>query len=297
MAKWGTIFVMLALAAACSDAMVVVDAAPSAAIDAGAAADAGRPDARTPMIRLRDASGATEIDAGLEDAGSDDVLLAAYCPVASMTDLYDGVLPPNPYAAWPTADPCLASEHDVIVILGCPNEEDGSVAPCQRERVEMALALRDAGYAQRFITTGAAVHTPYVEAHTLRDLLLEAGVDSSDIFIDPLAEHTDENIYYSSRIMQAQGWQSALVVSEDPGHLMMTAVCDANCCVELGRLTLTEVPLAHGTMKVGHYALYPWSAAVTAAECAEIEPLWKGMCVNLGSRRACRDNFMLPTSN
>src|SRR6185436_9143123 len=104
---------------------------------------------------------------------------------------------------------------------------------------------------------------------------------------------TDENIYYSTLIMQAQGWTNALVVSEDAGQLVMTTLCDSNCCVELGRLTILDFALPSGTRKAGHYVRYPWAAAVSDAECAQIESPLKGMCTNLGSRLACAGNVQL----
>jgi hypothetical protein len=95
--------------------------------------------------------------------------------------------------------------------------------------------------------------------------------------------------------MLTHGWTNALVVSDDPGHLMMTALCDSNCCVDLGRLTLFDFAVAQGaTLFAGHYALYPWGSEVSKAECDAIEILTKFMCVNLASRNACAGDLQLP---
>jgi hypothetical protein len=211
----------------------------------------------------------------------------------AMTDLFSGPFPPNPYAAAIPGDACVTAAHDVIVLLGCPNNDDGTPSTCQTKRVEMGIALKNAGWGGRFITSGAAVHNAYVEAETLRQLLLSEGIADQDIFVEPLAQHTDENIYYSTKIMEAQGWESALVVSEDPGHLVMTALCDSNCCVDLGRLTVVSLPVASGSVVTGHYARYPWGESVAAAECDLLKQPLKFMCVNLASRKACKDNFQL----
>jgi hypothetical protein len=73
----------------------------------------------------------------------------------------------------------------------------------------------------------------------------------------------------------------------------MTALCDSNCCVELGHLTVVSVPAAGGPIVAGHYGRYPWAAEVTTAECDWIKQPFKAMCVNLASRLACKDNFQL----
>jgi hypothetical protein len=247
---------------------------------------------------------AADVDAGsidvaevLADTVDAEVLPAVLtCPVASMETLYAGVLPPNPYGAWPAAPDCVKQYHDVIIVLGCPSEDNGSPASCQTSRVDIAMRLKAAGYGDRFITTGGAVHNQWVEAEALRALLLSRGVANDRIWVEPEAEHTDENLYYSTQIMVAQGWRSALVVSNDPGHLMMTALCDSNCCVELGRLTLFAIPVTGGLFpndNVGHYVLIPPAQASTAAECTTIQGPIKFMCTNLGSRKACKGNFQL----
>lgn len=258
-----------------------IDSGPEApqALDAGQ--DAG------PSPSNADAGPAPDLDAGFRPSP------AADCPVPGMKDLYPGLFPPNPYGSLPAADSCVASAHDAIIVLGCPNEQNGDPAACQIERADIAVALMNAGYGHRFIVSGAAVHTPYVEADTLRALLIERGVPAEEIWREPRARHTDENLYYSSKIMEAQGWASALVVSEDPGHLVMTAVCDSNCCVDLGRLTVLEFSLAGGARKLGHYVRYPWAAAVSSAECYQIRSPLKLMCTNLDQRLACAADFKL----
>jgi hypothetical protein len=215
------------------------------------------------------------------------------CPVEPMDQMYSGLLPPNPYGPAPAADACVSALHDVIIVLGCPNNSDGTPATCQTSRADIAVSLMNAGLGSRFITTGGAVHNAYVEADTLRQLLIDRGIASSQIWTDTLAQHTDENIYYSTLIMQTQGWTNALVVSEDAGQLIMTATCDSNCCVDLGRLTVLEFTLPSGTQKLGHYVRFPWAAAVSDTECNTIESPLKAMCTNLSSRKACANNLQI----
>lgn len=221
----------------------------------------------------------------------------ASCPVPPMTEQYRGFFPPNPFGhrAWPAASACVASRHDVLIVLGCPNEKDGRPAKCQRQRADLAVALARSGYGDRFIVSGASVHSPGVEADTLARLLMERGVPRDHIVLEPRARHTDENIYYSDLLMAQRGWQSALVVTESPGQLMMTTVCDANCCVKRGRLTALRFALRDGRqVKAGHYARYPAGAAVSAAECRQIQRFTKAMCTQLKKRNACEGRLRLP---
>jgi hypothetical protein len=228
------------------------------------------------------------------DAGTPPDPPVESCPAASMVELYPDELPPDLYGPKPVATSCVATEHDVIIVLGCPNEDDGSPSACQIARADIAVQLMGAGYGRRFITTGGAVQNAFVEAETLATLLVERGVPEADVLVEPKAEHTDENIYYATQIMLQKQYRSAIVVSDQPGHLLLTALCDSNCCVDLGRLTVFEFPIGESdSVLAGHYALYPYAAEVSDAECEQIAMDSKFMCLNLPERKACAADFQL----
>jgi hypothetical protein len=248
------------------------------------------------LDRLRLLGAALLLAAGCAGAAED----AALCPVPTAQALYPGDGPVNPYGELAEADRCVAGAHDAIIVLGCPSRPDGSPADCQITRADLAASLFRAGLGRQLITTGGAVQNRHVEAEALRDLLVARGVPAAAVLLEPRAEHTDENIYYSSLLMEARGWDDALVVSDDPGHLVSTAVCDSNCCVRRGRLTVVTLPLAlaeggaEAPWAVGHYVLYPAAAAVTDAECAHVTLPGKYLCLNLPTRRACSGRLQLP---
>ena len=228
------------------------------------------------------------------DAGAQPNPAVERCAAPSMVELYPDELPPDLFGPKTPATSCVATEHDVIIVLGCPNEDDGTPSPCQTARADIAVRLMGAGYGRRFITTGGAVANAFVEAETLATLLVERGVSQGDVFLEPQAQHTDENIYWSTQIMLQEDWRSAVVVSDEPGHLLLTALCDTNCCVDLGRLTLFDFPVGESDpVLAGHYALYPYAAEITDAECAQIAPDSKFMCLNLSERKACAADFQL----
>ncbi|MBW2257017.1 MAG: YdcF family protein [Deltaproteobacteria bacterium] len=243
-----------------------------------------------------DTAGDTAADTAADTAGDDTADTPpdpALCPLPALDVHYPGLFPINPFDDWAAAPGCLVGPHDAIIILGCPSEDDGTPSDCQQGRVDLAVRFSQAGYGDRFIPTGGAVANAYVEAYALRDLLVGAGIPEDHVFPEPLAAHTDENIYYSSQIMVTQGWDSALVVSE-PEHLLYAAVCDANCCVELGRLATFAYPLASGASeKAASYVLAPPADPVSEVECNHLELPTKLMCSNLDDRLACADDFQL----
>ena len=211
------------------------------------------------------------------------------CSVPRMDEHFDGPLPPNAYEPQPPLEGCAQSGYDVIVVLGCPTNRDGTPSACQKRRISLALELRALGFAAPVLVSGGAAKTEHVEAEAMAGLLRESGVPEDQIVQEPRALHTDENIALASAAMRARGWVTALVVSDDAGHFLFAALCDANCCVREGRMTLFGKRLPGDILPVtlGHYVLYPSAPRVSPEECAAIGSPTKGMCALLPTRRSC----------
>jgi hypothetical protein len=113
--------------------------------------------------------------------------------------------------------PTATTRYDAVIIPGCPSEEDGSMSPCQMSRAVWASILWHRGWARAFITSGAAVHSRYVEAEALAAGMAALGVPAERIWLEPNALHTDENMYFSLQIARALGFHTVAVASQK-GH-------------------------------------------------------------------------------
>ncbi len=94
--------------------------------------------------------------------------------------------------------------YDAVIIPGYPyfpNQKNGII----EERIKWAAYLYKNGYTRNVIMSGAAVHSPYVEAEVMRLLALQAGIDDAHILLEPKAEHASENVYYSSQLAEQKG--------------------------------------------------------------------------------------------
>ena len=106
---------------------------------------------------------------------------------------------------------------DAAIVLGCPNEKDGSLSRCQVSRAVWAAEMWRRGKAQHFITSGAAVHTPWVEAESLAAAMEALGVPAERIYLETEALHTDENVYNGLRLAGTLGMRRVAVIS-NKGH-------------------------------------------------------------------------------
>jgi uncharacterized SAM-binding protein YcdF (DUF218 family) len=109
-------------------------------------------------------------------------------------------------------------QFDVILVLGNPAKNDGSIGPVARSRVLEAIRQYHAGLAPRLLMTGGAVQNQFVEAQVMQQFALSQGVPADAVFAEGQSRNTIQNAYYSYKIMQAHDWTSALVVSS-PSHL------------------------------------------------------------------------------
>ncbi len=116
---------------------------------------------------------------------------------------------------------------DAIVVLGTPADDDGNPTPQLLDRISEAVHEYERGVAPRLIVTGAAAHNQFVEAEVMARVAESQGVPASVIFPEPYALDTIQNACYSARIMKANGWHSAEVVSS-ASHLPRAAMIFAH---------------------------------------------------------------------
>jgi uncharacterized SAM-binding protein YcdF (DUF218 family) len=112
------------------------------------------------------------------------------------------------YFSIPMADTKL-NQFDVILVLGNPARNDGSIGLLAKSRVLEGI---------RQYRAGVAVANQFVEAQVMLQFAESQGVPASALLAEGQSRNTIQNAYYSYKIMQAHGWTSALVVSS-PYHL------------------------------------------------------------------------------
>ena len=113
-----------------------------------------------------------------------------------------------------------AQDADVIIVLGAGLRRNGEPGPALWRRGEQAAALFADGYAQHIICSGGFTITQSrSEADACRQVLVSGGVPDDAILLEERSRSTEENAAYSREIMEANGWETALIVS-DGYHLL-----------------------------------------------------------------------------
>lgn len=109
---------------------------------------------------------------------------------------------------------------DVIIVLGSGLRRDGRPGDALYRRSLRAAELYTQGYAPNMICTGGQTSGyPRSEADACREILEANGVPAATIMLDDRSRSTEENALNSRTIMEAQGWEDAVLVS-DSFHML-----------------------------------------------------------------------------
>ena len=108
-----------------------------------------------------------------------------------------------------------ARDADVIIVLGAALKSDGRPNKALSRRSRHAAALWKAGHAASIICTGGVgPGLARSEADGCREVATGAGVPAGAILLEEASHSTEENASNARSIMDAHGWQTAIVVSD-----------------------------------------------------------------------------------
>ena len=107
-----------------------------------------------------------------------------------------------------------AQPADVIVLLGSMVYPGGQLGPALERRAQHAAALYRRGLAAHVICSGGiGVNTP-AEAVVVCGRLAELGVPPDALILEADSHNTEQNAHFTTIIMRAHGWHSAVLASD-----------------------------------------------------------------------------------
>lgn len=104
--------------------------------------------------------------------------------------------------------------YNAIIVPGVPFEGN-TWSPTMKNRVLWSYYLYENGITENIIYSGGAVYTKYSEAKIMAEYGKALGVPASNIYLDTLAEHSSENIYYSYLVAKRNGLKK-IAFATDP---------------------------------------------------------------------------------
>ena len=92
---------------------------------------------------------------------------------------------------------------DCIVVLGCQVKDDGKPSDMLADRLRRGIELYNQGVAPKIIMSGDHGQKEYDEVNTMKQVAVDAGIPSNDIFMDHAGFSTYESLYRAKEIFEA----------------------------------------------------------------------------------------------
>lgn len=92
---------------------------------------------------------------------------------------------------------------DCILVLGCGVKADGTPSLMLQDRLERSLQLYQLNVAPKLLMSGDHGRQGYDEVGTMKEFVVDAGVPSSDVFMDHAGFSTYESMYRAKDVFQA----------------------------------------------------------------------------------------------
>lgn len=147
-------------------------------------------------------------------------LLVLAAVLVSLTVLGGAVvLGINGYVVASTREQILTPEEaasltdvDCILVLGCRVYDDGTPSAMLHDRLRQGVELYMAGAAPKLLMSGDHGQTDYDEVNAMKQFAVEAGIASSDVFMDHAGFSTYESAYRAKEIF---GVEKVIIVTQE----------------------------------------------------------------------------------
>lgn len=96
------------------------------------------------------------------------------------------------------------SDADCILGLGAGIRTDGSPSPMLQDRLNTGIELYQNGAAPKLLMSGDHGRKKYNEVQTMKDIALDQGVPSEDVFMDHAGFSTYDSLYRARDVFQAR---------------------------------------------------------------------------------------------
>ena len=93
---------------------------------------------------------------------------------------------------------------DCIIVLGCLVKNNGEPSDMLSDRIQRGIELYNQGASPKIIMSGDHGTVEYDEVNTMKQIAVESGIPSSDVFMDHAGFSTYESIYRAKEIFGAE---------------------------------------------------------------------------------------------
>lgn len=148
---------------------------------------------------------------------------------------------------------------DCAVVCGHRLTRAGNRSATLKARTRRAVELLESGRVKALIFTGGRERAALAEGWAAAELALEMGAPEQAVMLETSSRTTWENFLRARRLMQEQGWNSCLIVT-DPYHLLRCRLIARQLGLRAGSAPVHGAPSGR----------WPWILYYTVGECGSM---------------------------
>lgn len=100
-------------------------------------------------------------------------------------------------------DAAQLADVDCVLVLGCLVRADGTPSDMLSDRLTRGIELYQAGVAPKVLMSGDHGKADYDEVGTMKQVAVDAGIDSADVFLDHAGFSTYDSLFRAKEIFGA----------------------------------------------------------------------------------------------
>ena len=143
-------------------------------------------------------------------------------------------------------DPILSYEkalqkgpYDALIVPGFPYHKD-SMSVEVKDRLAWATYLYKRGMVKNIIVSGSAVYSPYVESKIMAMYAHQLEIPQKHIFIESKAEHSIENLYFSKKLADKEGFKTVALASDPTQSSFIKNINDKRFKIQVDFIPIIE---------------------------------------------------------
>ena len=109
-------------------------------------------------------------------------------------------------------DAAELADVDCILVLGCLVRSNGTPSSMLEDRLNRGIELYNLGAAPKLLMSGDHGRVNYNEVETMKEYAIDAGVPSSDVFMDHAGFSTYDSVYRAKEVFAAD---KVIIVSQE----------------------------------------------------------------------------------
>ena len=204
------------------------------------------------------------------------IYIAAVCIVVSAIYFVFAQIYVNGVSSGYMVDAESAPNSDAVMVLGALVYGNGTPSPVLQDRLDYAYEIYAAGKAKKILVSGDHGTKEYDEVNTMKQYLLNKGVDEDDIFMDHAGFDTYDSMYRAKHVFGVE----TLIISTQQFHIDRAVYCARQLGIDAYGFPSPDKP-EYGMFMLNAREMLAKAKAVVDTDILRRSPVFGGEVIHI----------------